>query len=934
MSRLVPRLDSSSTAEGHAQNRGAQLVQTTDSILCALFEHARPTAKEISKLASGRSGIGVAWLLLELIKTGRVRLPFESLDLSDFSLSAGKLKYLLTSAPSGPGFLETLKCGSHVCKDACLAKLLEFLLQLKREEGGRGGGTASTCLKTLNLASNRLRSVPMEALGCVFSLGWLPSLLSLDLSDNPLGRSGVRALARGLSSSPQSLPLQSLKLARTKAKAEGVQALAETLKAKKTTSLQTLDLEGNEMRPAGLKHLASAVNAEAVPHLRVLILKGNSLTQFPSGVTDKVPLSELLSTEGLKELEELDLGGNWLFNEFGGDVGSHSGASAAAIAAPGRFPKLRRLDLGGVFPSIMSSKQLVAFATALGVEGAPSLQELALPCGGSPENPEGVVALSNALSSGHLSQLTELKVAGQEELTEEAFATLCRSLTTGKASLLQTLNLEMFHENPGEGVGVLAEGIRGGGLSSLINLRLDLLGGLPRNEAAALSILGLALGGGGCPRLQDLALDWEEEGDVGVGGIAEGLGGGRLPSLQNVSLLVRCVDGEGGGEGEGGGCVALGEVLSTGKVPSLRSLTLTWDKSQGFRSLCEGLSRGRIDPPVMVDLSLWRGADDLGVTSLAQVIRAGKLSGLQKVCFQGLYRLSPAGGGMFGECLSHAEASLNSLEELDMNYQRRETVSAFLGGLLEGSGRLPALHSLQWSSDRAITPEDAQSLSALVNGGTFPFLRNLTLDLSGIGQQRFRALTAALSSPNVSALRRLDVRFRGMAPPNAAAEVGLFSAALTCGHLRRLEELCVRGLYVIEEVRALCEGLGSGRLSSLQKLGLSGIRLETDGGRALSEVLVAEKLPCLRRLDAFNALLSDEGLIALVDGWLSHPPAPLEELNLQFNRLTREVADALFTLLGSRQMPLQTVHLYGNFEISERERRLLSQGFPDICFNW
>uniref|UniRef100_A0A0G4H4B4 Uncharacterized protein n=1 Tax=Chromera velia CCMP2878 TaxID=1169474 RepID=A0A0G4H4B4_9ALVE len=148
-------------------------------------------------------------------------------------------------------------------------------------------------LEHLELSGNRLRRASTESLGTSLSFGWLPNLLSLDLTDNPLGPSGLKAFARGLSSSPQSLPLQSLKLARTKIKAEGVEALAEALKAKKTTSLQTLDLAENEMRPAGLKHFASAVNAEAVPHLKVLVLREYST--IPSLFIQATQKSLLLS---------------------------------------------------------------------------------------------------------------------------------------------------------------------------------------------------------------------------------------------------------------------------------------------------------------------------------------------------------------------------------------------------------------------------------------------------------------------------------------------------------------------------------------------------------------------------------------------------------------------------------------------------------------
>uniref|UniRef100_A0A0G4HNQ1 Uncharacterized protein n=1 Tax=Chromera velia CCMP2878 TaxID=1169474 RepID=A0A0G4HNQ1_9ALVE len=458
--------------------------------------------------------------LASLYVQGRSLLPLATLDLSGFSLSARKLKVLLSSLPS----VETLRCGPQVCKDACLPVLLDFLQRLKV---GGAGGVPSIFLKTLkfakcdlgeaavvifhhlprsleylDLSGNRLRSVSMEGLGSVLSFAWLPSLLSLDLSDNPLGSSGVKTFARGLSSSPQSLPLQTLKLARTKAKAEGVQALAEALKAKKTTSLQTLDLAENEMRPAGLKHLASAVNAEAVPHLRVLVLKENELTKVTDQEKDCAPISELLTTNALKGLQEFDLSDNCLFDEGVGEIGGGGGGvqlSAATVAVPGRFPKLRRLDLGRVSPSIICSEQLAAFAGALGVGGLPSLEELVIPFGGSEQNPnpQGVVSLANALTSGHLSQLRGLTLPSRDDVTDEAFASLTRSLVTGKTSLLQTVNLEIRNINSAEGLGALAGGIRGGRFCALTSFRLCLGDHIPES-GHALSSLGLAFGSGGC----------------------------------------------------------------------------------------------------------------------------------------------------------------------------------------------------------------------------------------------------------------------------------------------------------------------------------------------------------------------------------------------------------------------------------------------------
>uniref|UniRef100_A0A0G4HTR0 Uncharacterized protein n=1 Tax=Chromera velia CCMP2878 TaxID=1169474 RepID=A0A0G4HTR0_9ALVE len=555
MSQPADSFQSSPSAAGNSQNIGARTMQPIDNVVCSLIEHARPTAEEMSELASDRKGFGLVLILLGFIRTGRSFLPLASLDLSGLSVSARKLKLLLSSLPSGPGVVETLRCGPHVCKDACLSVLLDFL----RTKAGGTGETSSISLKTLNLSNcdlgeaavaifhhlprclenldvsgNRLRSVSVQGLGSAFCFGWIPKVLCLDLSDNPLCPSGIKALSRALSSSPQSLPLQSLKLARTKAKADGVEALAEALKAKKTTSLQTPDLAENEMGAAGLKPLASAVNAEAVPHLRVLILKSNSLVLLPSGELDYSPAAELLSASALKELEELDLSENWVFDREIGGEGTGSQLSAAAFAVPGRFPKLRRLHLGGRMPS----KQLAAFATSLGLGGLPSLQELVLPFGGCWQNPnpDGVTALANACSSGYLSDLRCLKIRFRYDMTGEAFAGLCRSLATGKVSLLQSLDLRRYNDDAEEGVLALAEGIQGQRLSSLESFRLE----LSTVKGFAASGLGLAFGCGGCLGLQKLDLNWSEEGDEGVGGLAEGLGGGRLSFLRDLSLSVTC----------------------------------------------------------------------------------------------------------------------------------------------------------------------------------------------------------------------------------------------------------------------------------------------------------------------------------------------------------------------------------------------------------
>uniref|UniRef100_A0A0G4FUW1 Uncharacterized protein n=1 Tax=Chromera velia CCMP2878 TaxID=1169474 RepID=A0A0G4FUW1_9ALVE len=908
MSRSVPRLESSHP-EGHLQGAGAESTQTSDNVLCALFGHARPSAEMISGIASERSGFGLAWVLLEFIKTGRSQLPFESFGLSGFSLGAPKLRCLLSALPWGPAILQTLTLGPHVCKDACLPVLLDFLLRLKTEERL---GRQAICLKTLNLSKcdlddrvdvmfplfplsvehldlsgNRFQAPTMKILSSVITHDLLSNILSLDLSDNPLGPSGVKTIAKALSSSTKTLPLQSLKLARVKAKAEGMEALAKALKAKKTTSLQTLDLAENEMRPPGLKHLVSAINAEALPHLRLLILKKNALSLVTPGQLERdfTSIIDLLSTCALQEIEEMNLSENELFGPILG-----VGASAAAVAVPGRFPNLQRLNMKG---TMLTSQQLAAFATALGVEGAPSLEELILPWGRSEETPEGVVALANTICSGHLSRLTTFMVKriDRYHVTGEGFAALCRSLASGKTPLLQTLDLETVSNDAAGCVGGLAQAMRERRLPSLENFRLDIAG--DNTDGSVLAEVGEALGGGGCPLIQKLNLQWEETGDMGLRALAVGLGGGNLSSLRDLSLEIEC-----GGEGDGSGFVTLGKVLSTGKLKSLRRVSLSLGSDANVCSFCEGFSQGGgLSPPVQVEIEIAAsGMANPAVSALADVIRAGKLSGLRRLyldIFVGYNQLGQVGGERFGEALASAQA----------NGSRRDAVST----------------------------EGVLSLSTLLTRGRFPALRDLNVNIARVGQEGMQAFAAALSSPAASVLRKLELGFSQATDAGNAMQISMLAVALSSGNLSRLEELCVSALERVADARTLFVGLGSGKLSSLHTLHVRRSRLGPEGGSALSEAVVAEKLPSLKRLDVSGGKMTDGGVRALSEAWMNRTPPPLQCVNLSDNSLTGAITSALLALFGSRQLTaLHNLNLSSNAEFDNESKGLLSAAFADI----
>mmetsp|Transcript_38613 Transcript_38613/g.75832 ORF Transcript_38613/g.75832 Transcript_38613/m.75832 type:complete len:189 (+) Transcript_38613:275-841(+) len=90
----------------------------------------RLSAKDISEYISHRDSFGLGWLLLQNIRLCEDSFPFTILDLSDFSLSNGKLDFLLstTTAP------ETLKLGPRVCTEDFFPAVLTFLQRLKGSE--------------------------------------------------------------------------------------------------------------------------------------------------------------------------------------------------------------------------------------------------------------------------------------------------------------------------------------------------------------------------------------------------------------------------------------------------------------------------------------------------------------------------------------------------------------------------------------------------------------------------------------------------------------------------------------------------------------------------------------------------------------------------------------------------------------------------------
>uniref|UniRef100_A0A0G4H355 Uncharacterized protein n=1 Tax=Chromera velia CCMP2878 TaxID=1169474 RepID=A0A0G4H355_9ALVE len=743
-------------------------------------------------------------------------------------------------------------------------------------------------------------------------------------------------------------PSKTLRLARTGAREKGTEALAEVLKAKRVTSLCSLDLEENEMGVGGFKHLGDALcTAGAVPRLRVLILKKNDLTnaEKEEGERDYAPLSAFLSTDQLRELEELDLRENRLFDERLGVEGAPDRVSAAAIAAADRFPKLRILNLAN---SCISSEETAVFANALGEGGAPLLEDLDLsePIGLEEEGEEaeaeegvGVQALATALSADRLSHLTRLRLVNRRDLTGGAVRSLFEAMADGKTPNLCEIHvdvLEIFLEDPenplgchDEAVEALARAVEEGRVPRLENLILELWRGNLRS--APMSSLGKALGSGGVSSLPKLELRWffpdtDENPGGGVLGVAECLGGGFLPLLEDLTLRVGCRGREGGAE--------LGEVLSTGKVPSLRKVALGWPVNEMLSALCEGLCVGSSPPSEMrMELYLHAHSDvvhDGPISSLAKTIRSGRMSFLWKMTPED-WVFNETTAETLGAALTHEEACLAFLEEISL-MQCGSRAKEFLQGMRGGTGRLPSLRILKAGSVSL-----SSFLPPLITAGKLPSLRELNpvVNLVPADHQGCQALAASLCSPHAASLRRIEVSFdyanlnAAAAAEDASVQVGTFCASLASEHLSKLQVLTVTRIREAAGVRSLCAGLGGGKLSSLRELKLREVSLASEA-QALSSALKAEKLPGLRVLKVISASLTDDGVKSLTKGWTSQPPPPLQHLDLSHNKLSAVTEQTLKDFLISRRLPaLLKIVLTGN-TMEDGGLAKLRLRFPDV----
>uniref|UniRef100_A0A0G4HER9 Uncharacterized protein n=1 Tax=Chromera velia CCMP2878 TaxID=1169474 RepID=A0A0G4HER9_9ALVE len=977
-------------------------MPTGTAALCSVLSNFSSCPQMISDLASTRDSFGLAWLSLSFIRLGYCNLPLKTLDLSAFPLGAGKLGLLLSpsSVRGGPlGSLETLICGPGICTGPSLSILAQFLQRLRANSAGGGTADSSSCLKTvsmagcdlsdteavlllhslpasvevLNLSGNRLRTAAAESLSSALSLGWLPSVLCLDLSGNPLGPSGVSARCRGLAvasvGSTLPLPLQTLRLGGTVLKQGGMEALGELLGSGRVVCLQSLDLRDNAegMEVEGVEALARGLSdsAAAPPLLRSLILSHNRLTDFPSGPSVTVA-EKLLCSTSLSSLEELDLSHEALLGER---RGPGVVCKCAKAIAEGRLSRLRCLKL---FESAGGPRDLSGLAGALQAGKSRGIEELRLSGENGAEvgggtGGDGGVGLGRVWEAGYLSKLVSLQLERLRGLRGQCLLDVCQALGKGTAPLLVCLELggawgggEGEGENKiDESLRALAGGFRSGGFPLLEEFRLVAEGVVlsESGESRGLGELGRAVGGCGS-MLKKLSLMWAEGGGLGAVGWAEGIRSGGLLSLETICLKIVKSGKE--------GCRELGGALGTREaLPSLRKVRLECGCTEGSIGLAEGLGRsgGGLGAEVGVDLVLdeeGRGEDaDATVRAFAVGMREGKLGCVQsiKVAVRGDEEsLSTETARMFGQALPQSESRCAHVESLSFGFlgdkgvpesegwsvvRPMPGVGGLMRGVVLGGCALPRLHTLCLQEDWGGEDwEDglAVALAAGVKGGNLKSLRKLVVNIIDMTIEEIRSLSSVLASPNIAALRVLEL-FMFRPPPYStvpgsggigrlgSAEAVALSGGLGSGRLFSLEELRLDVHATDSEMNILCGGMVGGNLRRLRVLDLSSNFLSEFEG--VAEVLTVEMLPQLRELDLSENDLSDSAFETLSNVWGSVLPPPIERLKFRETSLGDKAARSLANLVGSRRFPsLSYVDLRGNPQISSETRSMLRGVLP------
>jgi Ran GTPase-activating protein (RanGAP) involved in mRNA processing and transport len=346
-----------------------------------------------------------------------------------------------------------------------------------------------------------------------------------------------------------------------------------------------------------------------------------------------------LSKNGLLESTTLNLSGTKLTNAFVGDfkealdvIGGWSALQTLTLlgcsiedevasllfetAFSGKMPALLTLN---VRQNNIKDGSMRVLARTIASATPIALRELIL-YNNTNIGREGIIALSNALSSGNMSSLKTLWV-GATAMGADGAAALARPLSAGKVSSLVTL--EIGHNSLGaQGVESLAQAMLSGNLSELEALDLS---GNNMKDAGAVSI-GRVLESGCVSKLKALNMYANSIRDEGACAVARGLNAGKVPNLETLRIWNNEITGV--------GMSTLVEVL--GNTPVLTNFDVSHNKlgNEGMELFSQAVIAGRPLSLKMLDARS-TGITDAGAGSLARALTSGKLPNLTTLIITG-----------------------------------------------------------------------------------------------------------------------------------------------------------------------------------------------------------------------------------------------------------------------------------------------------------
>ncbi|XP_062861057.1 protein NLRC5-like [Trichomycterus rosablanca] len=707
-------------------------------------------------------------------------------------------------------------------------------------------------------------------------------LTDLDLSENPIGNSGVKKLVPLLQN--HQYKLKQLKLRDCEISDEGYVALAGALMLNPSSPLTDLDLSGNNPGTKGMKMFNDLLK-KPNSKLRVRFLRRSSEMDAACDYLNKMDIKMLeLSEVDLSRRNIGDAGVKHVFGDsevkylFGDSGVKHvcgdSGVKHLSTVLKDPHCMITKLTLRNCS---ITDKSCTDLESALDVNPS-HLKDLDL--SNNQLGDSGVIQISHLLKNLQfkLHKLT-LSDCG---VREEGYSALAEALRSNPSSELMELDLRGNH--PGDsGVKLLDD------LLQDPNCKLKTLRFLKSPEAEEVySSLYSTLG-------QNPLILTQMKLERNPGGVS---GDSRVKLLSAFLQDSHCklqklqINGD---DLTMESCSALSEVLRSGSS-SLRELDLSNNNLQnsGVQKLCEGLKKNECKLEVLRLSDC--GVGDEGYAALAEVLRSNR-SYMKELDLRGNH---PGESGVQNICTVCSAGWFNWSEIKLRLFKSPDAEEAYttLNQILDINILLQKKLHL---SSKTLKEIKVNQLSALLEDPHCT-IQNLTLSDCKISDEGYVSLAGALMLNPSSPLTDLDLS--GNNPGTEGMK--MFNNLLK----KPKSKLRVRFLRRSSEMDAACDYLNKKdiKMLELSEVDLSGRRNIGDSGVKHVSTVLKDPHCMITKLTLRNCSITDKSCTDLKSA-LDVNPSHLKDLDLSYNQLGDSGVIQISHLLKNPQFKLHKLTL-------------------------